>query len=180
VAWIFTGSWTDSSVSGIPSKYTASTGATAVLKPNQSGLNSITLGMVKGSGAGIAKIELSLDNGTTWVNPSTIQGLSRSDGMLGTSLDSIDLYTSTSTINTNFTYNLPYGNTNIWAIRVTQTGTKNASAVDKNVFVASSSATLGAGNTFTLKPSESLGLGVNVTQINVFSPSSTNGRVIAI
>jgi hypothetical protein len=179
-AWQYTGTWTDSTVSGIPSKYTVTNGASAVLKPNQLGVNSITLGVVKGSASGIAKIEVSLDNGVTWVNPSSIVGLTRSDGLSGAAIDSYDLYTTVSVANANITYNFPYNPNKIYALRLTHSGTKNASSGGLNVFIAGSSTTSGGGSEYTLKPNESLNLGVKVSQINVYSPSSTSGRVIAI
>jgi hypothetical protein len=180
VAWQYTGTWTDSTVSGIPSKYTNTVTNNAILKPNQTGVNSITLGVVKGQGGSIAKIELSVDNGVTWVNPSTIGGVSRSDGILGTGMDTYDLYANVSTLNTTVAYNLPLISGK-WALRVTPTGTKNAAAnTGSNVLITASSISIGGGSTYLLKPNESLNLGVNIIQINVSSPTSTTGRVIAI
>lgn len=179
-AWQYTGTWADSTVSGIPSKYTSNTANNAILKPNQVGINSIILGVVMGTGSGIAKIEISTDNGNTWVNPSSILGVTRNDGAVGTALDTFDLYTNASALNANVTYNFPYSATNIYAMRVTPTGTRNASSVNNTIFVTASSIATGGGSTYTLKSGETLGIGTKITQINVYSPTSTTGRVIAI
>lgn len=177
-AWQFNGTWTDGNITGKPVKYTSNPSNSAVLKSNQLGVSSIILGILRGQGAGIFKIELSKDNGNTWVNPSSIAGVLRSDGVTGINLDTYDLYISTSSQDSIITYSLPPLNVQ-WAIRITPNG-RNTNAVDSNVFLESSTMVIGGGYPHTLKVGESIGLNVKATQITVYSPTNTSGRVIAI
>jgi hypothetical protein len=141
------------------------------------GVSTIRLDLVSGTSAGIFKVELSKDGGATWVFPSTITGLTRSDGATSSGLNTVDEY-STNTVGYSLTYNLPYDTTTAWALRITPFNTKNASAgSSSNIFVAGAHFT--RANVYTVKSGESLGLDIATTQFNYSTPTSTTGRVIA-
>lgn len=178
--WSYIGTWSTSTFNSHATTYINNTTVgNAVFKPNISGLTSMVLGVIQGLGAGIAKIELSTDNGVTWKNPSSITGVTRSDGAAGTSLDTYDSYANVSTQYGQITYNLPYNSSYVWAMRISATSTENAAATGGNsIFLCDM--TVNTGYVFTLYPKENLQLDVQTTQINLSSPSSTTGRVIAI
>lgn len=175
-ALIFTGTWAGTTTKNADNAITTNN---VVFKPVLKALVSMTWDMIKGTGAGIAKIEISADNGTTWQNPSAISGVSRSDGATGTAMDTYDCYDPSASILSFITYNLPWDLTTIWAMRVSATNTKNASALSTtNIFI--NDFRLNDGSIFTVNSKENLNLEIQTIQINVSSPTSTTGRVIVI
>lgn len=182
-AWTTVGAWSTGTFSGYAATYTGNnnTSNNVVFKTTKSDVQNITFGMIKGQASGIAKVEFSTDNGATWKNPSDILGVSRSDGVTGTALNTVDQYVNVASQYGSVTYTMPY-NTSGWSMRITPTNTKNASATGTppNIFVVEAKVTDGNGDIFTIKPKENLSVEIQTNQINVSSPTETTGRVFAI
>ena len=176
--WTYIGTWTISSYFqkyGTGRHFSSVTNDMAIFKSAISGLQSIAVALITGIGSGIAKIEISSDNGVTWVNPSTVIGITRSDSATGTGLDSFDAYTAADGFVT-VTYRLPY-NQNKWALRLTVTGTKNASAT--NYYVLVDAGIIFDDNVFTSKAGESLALRAQTSIIKTYSATgSQNARIV--
>lgn len=178
--WTFNGTWSSGTFSGYSARYTgtANTSYNAVIKPNLSGILGLTLGVIKGQSCAIAKIELSQDNGATWKNPSDIVGVGRSDGAVGTTMNTYDTYANVGSMYDTLTYYLPYDTTSIWAMRVSPTNTQNPSAGTSSIFVVDM--TIIDGKVLTIYSKESFTMEIKTTQISYSSPTSVNARVIAI
>lgn len=182
--WTYTGTWSISTAFhnyGTQSQYSYN-GTTAIFKPT--GQNqALTFATVCGGSGGIAQIDVSSDGGVTWVQPSTISGITRSDGATGTALNTFDSYNSSGNIYKNVTYNFP--NVGNWAMRISTTGTKNASSGDTTVFIdggIASATPIYFGNRYMIvKSGESLSLQLQTTKVNAYTSSTTsqNCRLIA-
>jgi hypothetical protein len=179
---IYTGTWTNQNFgTGLGNgKFTDNSVLTsnAVFKPSIPGLSSLAWNFFKGAFGGIAKIELSSDDGATWQKPSSINGVTRSDGVAGTAMDTVDQY-SLNTAVQSLSFNLPTSSNRTWAMRIGTTNTKNTSAGGNNLYTGGFSIAP-QGTIFTLKSKENLVLEIQTARINFSSPSSTAGRVVAI
>lgn len=175
-ALTFTGTWSNSTAVVPNPKYATTTGDNVVFKPGRAGLYCLTWDMVMGQGTGIAKLELSSDNGATWQNPSDISGISRSDGATGTAMNTFDGYAAVSVQETMLSFYLPKGN-NLWALRITPNGTKNAASTNFYIFVVTFRAY--DGNISFLNAKESIVIEIQTNQVNVSAASLVSGRVIA-
>jgi len=175
--WTYTGTWQVTAPIGYVEQ-SSITGDVAVFAPAAANVSEITLGYLEGDYSGIMGLELSADGGATWAPPSTIAGVSRSDGAVGTSLDTFDAYASAQA-KASFTFYLPAGNAAaVWALRMTVTGTRNASASGNSLYLQSGAALVGYVQ--TVKPTETLTLDVATGQLNYVSPTSTTARLWAV
>lgn len=182
--WTMVGTWTDATYNGTPAESTgsANTSYSASFLPNVAGVTEITFNAISGTEAAIAGISLSTNNGTTWVQPSTIAGLTRSDGATGTALNTYDEYANVSSETTSVTYTLPDISGAIWGMKISPTNTSNPSASSPlAIFIAGGSISISDANASGLLNSgESIGLDVATTSVSVASSLGTNGRLIVI
>jgi hypothetical protein len=96
-----------------------------VFNPGEA-VKEIGLMFLAGQYVGIASVQLSSD-GATWLNPTSIPGVTRSDGATANAMNTYDAYVNSGAVGRVVSYRLPY--TANWRIRVTATNTKNASAL---------------------------------------------------
>lgn len=169
--WTFTGGWTNNTSYfryGSNAKFSTTTNDTAVLNPANAIITALTFATVKGFNAGIAKIEVSTDNGATWKDPSTITGITRSDGASGVGLNTFDSYAATAGT-FNLTYKFPYPAN--WVIRITVTGTKNASSGGFQIWV--DAALTNNAKCIRIKAGENLDLPLRTASVSLFAESGT-------
>lgn len=178
-AWAFTGTWFVSNNTSLYKYGTGvrngnASGAKATYKPDVVSKN-ITIATIKGTSVGIATLELSKDNGVTWAAPSTFIGVTRSDGAVGASMDTIDLY-SASVSKYEFSFNMPAYEK--WAFRATISGTKNASSTDTTLWI---DAALIGTRCIRIKAGETQTLPISTASVNYMCEMATQAfRVVGI
>nr|WP_156736265.1 hypothetical protein [Mycobacterium sp. E3298] len=175
ITWSYTGTWVSDTTAilravGSDVAKTSTAGSKATYKPNIA-CAQIAVSIAKGSAAGIAQIEISNDGGNTWANPSSISGVSRSDGFTGTAMDTFDAYTSATAGPYDLIYTLP--TISNWSLRVSYTGSKNSSSSGYNVWIDCGKVFTSTNASIVIKSGETLSLAISSGDIQLASKSGT-------
>lgn len=174
--WSYIGTWSSDTTAtihatGADVSKTTTTGSMAVFSPNVA-CNQIGASLSNGTSAGIAKLELSSDGGNTWASPSTISGVTRSDGATGTSMDTYDEYSNSYTGVTDVIFTMP--TSSVWSLRVSYTGTKNSSSPVYTIYIdAGKIGGASDTNTIIVKAGEAISLQIKSGDIRLITESGT-------